>query len=164
MRLIPKKNITIVLPFPAQEVKHRLHNATLPLGHQPLPGYEQHFTFNGTVQHYNFRISKIMRSPQDFAPIIEGNIEPCQHGALVFATFHLFKSTSLMFYFGMAVCLTLLYLFLFLLTNWVYVGLTLLAMGLHICVMHLSFKKQVKIGRKALEDVLFSNNKEQQRL
>jgi hypothetical protein len=51
--------------------------------------------FNGRIQETRFLISRKIKSPENFLPLIKGRVEPTRNGSILFLEYSLFFSTRI---------------------------------------------------------------------
>lgn len=96
IHLRPHYSETIVLAYAVDEVMGLFDKNT---AHQKEPILEGKVSderyFNGRIQETNFLISRKIKSPENFLPLIRGRIEPTRNGSILFLEYSLFFSTRL---------------------------------------------------------------------
>ncbi|WP_224996675.1 hypothetical protein [Cesiribacter sp. SM1] len=158
MQLLPYKQETFVLPYPAEEALNRLRPHTRPVeeGFEFSTAEEKRFLFNGVVKKGIFRISRRVQKPENFLPLLLGRLETTSVGCLLFVSYRLFFSTAMYLVFWSVVCLLLTLFFLIYHQAWLYAAI---AFGTG-CVQYIiaikNFSWQVNRSRQELEKVLFS--------
>ncbi len=94
--LLPVRSVTMVLPFPARNVVHAIHERTHPTGvmvpphAMPLQGY----WFRGEVVQNQFWLSPKVEHFHSYMPVVSGRVERTPHGSIVFMEYRLFRSTQ----------------------------------------------------------------------
>lgn len=153
MTIIPRKRETLILPFPAHQVLGRLSVATQPaLLTEPKAG--NGIRFIGQISHTHFKISRKINYPQNYLPLIKGNIEATSRGCIIFLKYKLFFSSLFFFLFWTIVTLIMGLAFLLYSQEYVYAAISFGSGIVNYVVTVLNFHKQVKISRKALDEVL----------
>ena len=114
MKVFPIHQETIVLPYPVREAEARIHSALqkpeeLEWGIPHLAKIQTVFT--GYIKNQQFRISRSIRRPESFLPLMKGNIEATRNGSILFVRYSLFPSTLgyLMFWSVVAIGLAVLF-------------------------------------------------------
>lgn len=156
MRWWPYHRETLVLNRPTEAVWLALKMETLETARPHQPGRDQPIlhSFNGHIGPNRFRISRMLRSPQTFLPLVKGTIEETSTGCLIFIQYRLFLSTLAFLIFWMSVSFLLGIFFLLIQTKLIYI---LLAFGLGIanylvCVKN--FQLQLRQTRELLIPLL----------
>lgn len=152
---LPLKRETIVLPFSGKEVEEKLWLYVLPVKGEMIPDVkDDFFLFNGWVKRGRFKISRKIKTPQNFLPLIYGEIEETSRGCLLFIRYSLFFSSNFFLIFWSIVTLFLTFFFIFfydillyaLVAFFIGVGNYLIALA--------NFNIQVKKSRAILYDIL----------
>lgn len=153
---LPLKDETIVLALTAEEVEEVLWFHTYPVEEGALMPEkpEIDFLFNGWVRHKKFKLSKKIRSPENFLPIIKGRIEETSLGSLVFVQYSLFFSSNFFLIFWTFVTLFLSIFFIAFYDMMLYSAIAF-GLGVSNYVIALAnFNIQVKKSSKVLHKVL----------
>ncbi|WP_053406422.1 hypothetical protein [Persicobacter sp. CCB-QB2] len=87
MPFFPVFKETLVLPLPLKEVKEKLRKRLVADGDLPE---EKKGKFNGKVFENTFRISLYINYPDNYLPLMVGELEATSKGTLVFITYRLF--------------------------------------------------------------------------
>jgi hypothetical protein len=156
MRLLPFYQETLVLPFHQQETARRLRLATRPLekGIEYTETVEENFLFNGWVGNDRFRISRKVRHPENFLPLIIGQIEGTSNGSILFVRYRLFFSAAMFLIFWSVITLLLCLFFLLIHQQYIY-GLMAGGLGiLNYVIATKNFHLQIRSSRKALDKAL----------
>lgn len=156
---LPLKDETIVLTLTAEEIEEVLWFHTYPVKEGALMPEkpEIEFLFNGWVRNNKFKLSRKVRSPENFLPIIHGRIEETSLGSLVFVQYSLFFSSNFFLVFWSVVTLFLT-LFFIVFHNMILYGIIAFGVGVSNYVVALAnFSIQVKKSSKVLHEVLNSN-------
>jgi hypothetical protein len=161
MLLLPNKNETIVLPFKATEVESHIRLFVKPVKNMGTPAIDKkpgEFYFNGWVREGRFRISKVIKIPQNFLPLISGRIEATSLGCILFLHYRLFNSTILFLSLWTAICLFVAVVFGFVLDKLAYSILALLFAFLNYFVAVKNFGLQLKRSKADFERLIQSLN------
>lgn len=156
MRLLPLYQETLVLPFSKREAANRLRIATRPLekGLEYAQTVEEKFLFNGWVKDDRFRMSRKVRHPENFLPLIVGEIEGTSTGSIIFVHYRLFFSAAMFLIFWSVITLLLCLFFLLIHQEYIY-GLLAGALGIfNYVVATKNFHLQIRSSRKALNEAL----------
>jgi hypothetical protein len=96
IHLRPHYSETIVLAYAVDEVIALFSKAT-ELQRKPIleDQSKDQVYFNGIISRDKFLISRKIRSPENFLPLIKGRVEPTSHGTILFLEYKLFFSTIL---------------------------------------------------------------------
>ncbi len=156
MRLLPYFQETLVLPWPEQETASKLKQATRPLekGVEYPDAVEKSFLFNGWVKENRFRISRKIKHPENFLPLIIGSIEGTSAGSIVFVQYRLFFSSAIFLIFWSVTAVFLCFFFLIFYKNYIHSAVSALLGVLNYIVATKNFHLQIKSSRKALNEVL----------
>lgn len=152
---LPQKTETLVLPSSSQEMLQRLERVVY-TAEDKLNDVEEDelHVFTGTIFQNAFVISLKLKRPDNFIPIINGNIEDTSKGSIVFLKYRLFKSTKMFLLFWTAVIFILaLLLILFQGKVW-FAVIAILASIANYLVTVVNFNRKVKQSREYLMDVL----------
>lgn len=153
---LPLKDETIVLTLTAEEVEEVLWFHTYPVKEGALMPEkpEIEFLFNGWVRNNKFKLSRKVRSPENFLPIIHGRIEETSLGSLVFVQYSLFFSSNFFLVFWSVVTL-LLTIFFIVFHDMVLYGAIAFGVGVSNYIIALAnFNIQVKKSSQLLLKVL----------
>lgn len=156
MRLLPYFQETLVLPYSGQETFFHLKKATRPLekGVEYPDTIENAFLFNGWVKGNRFRISRKVKHPQNFLPLMSGWIESTSTGSILFVRYHLFFSSALFLVFWTVISALLFLFFLILHQEYLYAGIAL-ALGIsNYFIAIKNFHLQIRASHQALNDAL----------
>jgi hypothetical protein len=104
MILFPIISETLVLPMPPEEVFFRLQKVTRPDAEHPVP---EDYRFNGVVENDRFRISRRVDAPENYLPLMAGDVEATSMGCIVFLTYRLFFSSFMFLVFWSIITLLL---------------------------------------------------------
>lgn len=158
MTLFPLKSETLVLPYSAEEVEKKLWHAVFPVkaGETMPDKIDELFLFNGWVKNRKFKISRRINSPENFLPLMKGNIEETSLGSLLFVRFSLFFSSIFFLVFWSVVTLFLTFFFIYFYDVALY-GAIAFFLGIgNYAVTVANFNIQVKKSREVLNKVLIS--------
>lgn len=153
----PVKQETLVLPYGLPEAEARLQMALEPPDDNwglPYPSQPQ-APFTGRISGPNFRISRSIRRPESFLPLLKGHLEATRHGSLLFIRYQLFPSTLGYLLFWTVVSLGLAVLFFGSAQNYLYGSIAGLLAGAQYLIALKNFLLQVKRSRQALQQVFF---------
>ncbi|MTI31854.1 hypothetical protein [Xanthovirga aplysinae] len=148
---------TIVLPQQADEIKYRIWRVTKSVRPElKWPNVqEKSFLFNGWIEDKHFRISRILTYPNNYIPLIIGEIEETSTGCIVFLKYKLFFFTRFFLIFWTIVTLLLSLFFLLFIRNNLYAFLSILTGGFNYLIVIINFNIQIDKSRKVLHK-LFS--------
>lgn len=158
MTLLPLKNETLVLPIAAEDVEKKLWNTVFPVkAGEPMPDkMDELFLFNGWVKSRKFKISRRLKSPENFLPLMKGTIEETSLGSLLFIRYSLFFSSNVFLIFWSVITLFLTFFFIYFYGILLYAIIAfVLGVGNYVVALA-NFNIQVKKSRELLENVLVS--------
>ncbi len=160
MRLLPLYQETFVLPYDEQETSWRLKRVIRPLEKdvEYTEETEESFLFNGWIKNNRFRISRKIRHPENFLPIMIGQIEGTSVGSILFIRYRLFFSAAMFLIFWTIICLLMSLFFLIIHQEYMYAAI---AFGLGISnyiIATKNFHIQIRSSRKVLNEVLNKEN------
>jgi len=145
-----------IMPLPGQKEAHEKAYASQ--NELPLPEKERFL--NGWVKPKSFKVSRRVKQPENFLPLVHGSIEATSAGCLVFMRYRLFPAAVWYLSFVCAVSLLLTFFFLFV-HNKPWLAIAALAFGIGNYVLGLAvFKRQVN-KLKVLWPVIFDINPEE---
>lgn len=108
MQLQPSYSETVVLAYSPSELMNRLAGAVVlvdePRVERKLKADEE-ILFNGRLEQDRFYISKRIRHPENFLPLIKGRVEETSTGSILLLEYSLFFSTKLFLGFWSFFCL-----------------------------------------------------------
>jgi hypothetical protein len=162
MRLLPLYQETFVLPFDGQETSRRLKQVIRPLEKnvEYPEEVETKFLFNGWIKGYRFRISRKIRHPENFLPLIIGRIESTSVGSILFIRYRLFFSAALFLIFWTVISLLLGLFLLILQQEYLYAAVAFsLGIGNYVIATK-NFHIQIRSSRKMLNEALKFENGE----
>lgn len=156
MILLPLKRETIVLPFSADEVERMLWLNVFPIkpGEDMPDKSDEVFVLNGWVKRRKFKISRRLKSPENFLPLITGSIEETSRGSLLFVHYSLFFSSVFFLFFWSAVTLFLSFFFFYFYGILLYAIISLLLGIVNYAVAVANFSIQVKKSKILLMKIL----------
>lgn len=159
MTVLPFKRETIVLPFPAEEAAQKLWLYILPVYAEALmPDKEDDaFLFNGWIKDRKFSISRKVKSPQNFLPLIKGEIEETSLGSLVFVRYSLFFSSNFFLVFWSAITLFLTFFFIYFYNILLYALIAFVIGIINYVIALANFNIQVKRSRAILDEIFKRN-------
>src|SRR5690606_2187888 len=153
---LPLKNETIVLSLAPEEIEEVLWLHTYPVEEGALMPDKPEIDFlcNGWVRDNKFKLSRKIRTPENFLPIIHGSIEKTSMGSLVFVQYSLFFSSNFFLVFWSLVTL-LLTIFFIVFHDMVLYGAIAFGVGVSNYIIALAnFNIQVKKSSQLLLKVL----------
>ena len=149
MNFLPHYNETIVLPFGVSRAMRLLDLHTRSTdGNQGDNKAEIYF--NGKVEEDHFRISEMVRKPENFLPLITGRIEGTSRGCIIFVRYTLFFSTSLFLIFWSLVTSFLALYLVFYPGEYIYATISFLAGVVNYVIALVNFGRQVAKSKKTL--------------
>lgn len=156
MRLLPLYEETLVLPFQLEETRRKIRLATRPLEKdvEYPETVEEQFLFNGWVKENRFRISRKVRHPENFLPIIIGEVEGTSAGSILFIRYRLFFSSALFLVFWSVLSLLFCLFFLLIREQYLYGALAGALGSLNYVVATKNFHLQIRSSRQALDKAL----------
>ena len=156
MRLLPYFQETKVLPYSGQETAFRLKKATRPLekGAEFPDPVEKAFLFNGWVKENRFRISRKVKHPENFLPLMSGRIESTSTGSILFVRYHLFFSSAMFLIFWTVISTLLFLFFLIFYQEYTYAGIALASGIFNFYIATKNFHLQIRASGKALNEAL----------
>ncbi len=148
----------MVLPFGMNEVLVRLTSATKLINNDQEEDVEsievdQKWLFNGRIRDNTFTVSLIIKQPQNYLPLVKGNIEPTTFGSIVFLKYKLFFSTNLFLIFWTILSFLLTLFFLIAYDKYVYALLSMLFGISNYLITMANFNKQVKKTQQVFHEL-----------
>lgn len=162
MRLLPLHQETFVLPFDGQETFRRMKQVIRPLDkNADYPEeVEARFLFNGWIEENRFRISRKIRYPENFLPLMVGRIETTSVGSILFIRYRLFSSAALFLVFWTVISLLLGLFLLILQQEYLYAAVAFgLGIGNYVIATK-NFHLQIRSSRETLNEALNKENQE----
>jgi hypothetical protein len=159
MRVFPYKQQMIVLPFSADQAEYLLDTYTKAIRKEEGDIREGEkieglYKFNGYVKFRHFKISKKVKHPHNFLPLIKGTIESTSTGCILFVQYHLFFGTLFtMILWSVLTLFTGVY-FLFHLSETTIGSIAFGLFFLNYIVSVANFNIQVNDSRRLLEETL----------
>jgi hypothetical protein len=156
MRILPLIRETLVLPFPENLVEKRLWEKTMPIkpGEEMADIKDDEFLFDGWVKNGHFRISRKLKHPEIFMPILKGSIEPTSSGCIVFIRYRLSFSTAFLVIFWTIATLLIGLYFLLLEKIYGYAILSFLFGGINYWIAMVNFNMQSKKSSQVINQLL----------
>ena len=150
MNLLPIHKETFVSQLSPPNLMRRLGRETSPI-RRSESGTK---TFQGILDEDRFRISQRIVQPNNYVPLIEGEVEATRRGSLVFITHKLFFSSFLFLSFWSVMCMALAIFLALSAEEYIYSALALGLGGLNYTITLMNFKKQVAISHELLLETL----------
>lgn len=154
----PYTTKTFILPHTADEAQYLLSSVTKSPEVYRLDGKEDKipnlYKFNGKVGKQTFSISKKVKYPQNFIPLIKGQIEGTKTGSIVIIDFTLFFASWFLLFLGSGLTLLIAGIFLFLRYDPVIGYSAFVLFLLNYIVSIANFNIHVKDSCKLLQEVL----------
>ena len=159
MEYLPFRSETLVLPYDAAEVKGRLSKVIRPVKNKyqqkTSEGIESpDFLFNGVFEDDQFTISRIIKQPENFLPLISGKIESTSVGCIVFLKYRMFFSTNMFLGFWSVVTFLMTLLFVIGYNNYLYATVCLGFGVVNYSIAIANFNVQLRQSKKLLNQVL----------
>lgn len=152
--LIPKKTEILVLPTPSWELLKRLNYIVYTTDDKQQEAAENEYhLFTGTIDQNAFVLSLKMKRPDNFIPLIKGNIEDTSKGSIVFLKYTLFKSTRMFLVFWTVLIFILAIILIVLQGKFWYASIALLASIANYAVTMINFGRKLKVSRDYLMKV-----------
>ena len=151
MEFLPFRSETIVLPYDAKEVRNRLIKVIKPVKSENQSSY---YLFNGIFENDQFRISKIIRQPENFLPLISGKIEATSVGCIIFLKYRMFFSTNMFLGFWSVLTFLMTLLFIIGYSNYLYATVCLGFGVANYSIAIANFNIQIRQSKKLLNKVL----------
>ena len=148
------------MPFPAREVYERIWKSVKPVkeGLLILEEPEHPFLFNGWVKKDKFSISLKVARPQNFLPVMNGNIEETSAGSIIFVKYRLFPTSTAFLLFWSVITL-LMAVFFGYIGRYVFAGISI-ALGIsNYAVAVANFKIQVRRSSRVLRSLFYKIDK-----
>ncbi len=154
IRFLPVHRETIVLPFTSREVSETLWKATKPLKNEHFYPYEadNDFFFNGHVKENTFRVSLMIRRPENFLPVISGRIEKTSVGSIIFVKYKMFFVSTAFLTFWSVITVLMACFFGYIGRYW-YMGIAIVLAFSNYAVAVVNFKLQVKRSSRVLHSI-----------
>lgn len=154
----PYTTKTLILPHSADEAQYLLSSVTKSPEVYRLDGKTDKipnlYKFNGRVDEYSFSVSKKVNYPQNFIPLIKGQIEGTKKGSIVSVKFTLFFASWFLLVLGSALTLFVAGIFLFFRYDAIIGYSAFLLFLLNYVVSIANFNIHVKDSHKLLQEVL----------
>lgn len=152
MNLLPFHSETIVLPYDAREVADKLWKITYPISEgEEIPDRQRKtFKFNGWVKNEKFRISRQIKAPENFLPIICGTIEATSSGSILLVRYKMFFSSKVFLIFWSITTLLITLFFLISYKIYIYAFLSFSIGIVNYAIAIVNFNIQVKKSKIAL--------------
>lgn len=156
MILLPLKRETIVLPFSAEEVEKKLWFHIFPIkpGETMPDKRDELFLLNGWIKDRKFKVSRKLRSPENFLPMMQGSIEETSRGSLLFIQYNLFFSSIFFLIFWSVITLFMTFFFIYFYGILLYGVISLLLGVGNYVVAVANFNIQARKSRAVLEEIL----------
>ena len=158
MEYLPFRSETIVLPYEATEVRNRLIKVIRPVSDkyqekkEAIESYP--YLFNGVFENDQFTISKIIKQPENFLPLITGKVEATSVGCIIFLKYRMFFSTNMFLGFWSVVTFLMTLLFIIGYNNYLYATVCLGFGVVNYSIAIANFNVQVRQSKKLLNQVL----------
>lgn len=149
MNLLPIHKETFVSQLTPAHLLRRLGRETSLIDRE-----EGTKTFQGMLEEDRFRISQRILQPNNYIPLIEGEVEATRHGSLVFITYKLFFSSFMFLAFWSVICMALTIFLALSAEEYLYASFALGLGALNYVITILNFNKQVVISHQLLLDTL----------
>lgn len=152
MFFIPKETETLVLPTPSQELLNRLDRIVYYAdeNQDEQAKNDEYHLFTGTIDQNAFVLSLKMKRPDNFIPLIKGNIEDTSKGSIVFLKYTLFRSTRMFLIFWTGLIFVLALILIAMQGKFWYGSIALLVSIANYTVTVINFRRKVKISRDYL--------------
>ncbi len=148
INFLPIQTDTMVIALQAKQVEQILWNYTKPVSGSLMPITEEsEFLFNGWVKDGRFRISRKIKQPENYLPIMVGSIESTTRDSLVFIKYLLFPSSRMFLLFWSVLSLLIAIFFISIHNENLYGLAALVAGGGNYLITIVNFNKQVKESR-----------------
>ena len=154
MIFLPKETETLVLTTPSQELLKRLDHVVYTAEDKNNESEEEEYQlFTGTIEQNAFVLSLKMKRPDNFIPLIKGNVEDTSKGSIVFLKYTLFKSTRMFLVFWTVIIFILALILIALQGKFWYGSLALLLSLANYTVTVVNFRRKMKVIRDYLMKV-----------
>jgi len=155
MKFFPSENETLIITPSADQAQMILWKRVKPPPNlsETIPISDSEFLFNGVVKDGRFRISLIIKYPDNFLPLILGRIEDAPHGSLILVEYRLFFGTRLFLTFWTLITGLLGFYLVLFESLWSYGFLVWALGGLNQVVTHYNFLKSVKKSSSVLHSL-----------
>lgn len=154
----PYTTKTLILPHSADETQYLLSSVTKSPEVYRLDGKDDKipnlYKFNGKVGEHTFSISKKVKYPQNFIPLIKGEIEGTKSGSIVTFSFTLFFASWFLLLLGSILSFFVAFIFLFVRYEAVIGYSALVLFFINYMVSIANFNIHVKDSWKLLQEVL----------
>ncbi|MEN7550601.1 hypothetical protein AAG747_21965 [Rapidithrix thailandica] len=158
MHLLPVKKRTLVLPYSHKEAIRQLMRCTITdYSTQKAEVDSPLKLFHGNIRENAFTLSRKVKVPSNFLPLIKGKFSDTTTGSLLFVQYQLFYSTKVILVSSCVFSLFFTLLFLLWGTNPLYWIFALLTGLINYWVTLINFNKQVNICHEVLERALFNS-------
>ncbi len=155
MKFFPSENETLIITPSADQAQMILWKRVKPPPNlsNTIPISDSEFLFNGVVKDGRFRISLIIKYPDNFLPLILGRIEDAPHGSLILVEYRLFFGTRLFLTFWTLITGLLGFYLVLFESLWSYGFLAWALGGLNQVITHYNFLKSVKKSSSVLHSL-----------
>ena len=144
---------TMISSLKTDEIVHRMKSMVRKPVKSDFKENEEQYIFNGFVNENSFRVSLKIKRPQNFLPLIEGNITDITNGSLISLSYKMFTS-SLIFLIFWTFVTFISAIIIWFQYKWVWASSGLVLLGLlHLLIARLSFHKQLDISRQNLSRI-----------
>ncbi len=153
MKIIPRQTETVISPLQPSEINRRLDGLTVsPSLRSNRP--EEDAMFQGRIHNRTFVLSRKIRHPNNFIPLVNGRIESTSKGSIIFIKYSLFRSSLMFLSFSIGIAFLIGLIFIFTGLPELY-SITAFALGLaNYLVTLLNFNRQVRLTHEALLEAL----------
>lgn len=153
--VLPVHNKVVVLPCSASMVSFQLRKYTIKPSEHPVNRHQQvgDKLFSGTITEEAFTLSKIIKSPNVFIPVVKGKIEATRTGSVVFLNFNMLKSPIMLLVFWTILCFLMAVFFFFVQDMPYYAVFSLFFVFFNYTIAIVNFNKEVEHTHKLLLEI-----------
>ena len=155
MTIFPFEKETIVSSLNQEEIEQRLENVLNPTFSEGKINYSSgnHWLFNGYLKNGKFRISRVIKAPQNFLPLIIGEIESTSLGSIIFLKYRLFRSTIVFLSAWSLLSVSIGSMFLILYQEIIYAIIAYSLGIINYAIAIANFSRELKTSRKVLYEL-----------
>ncbi|MCC5946097.1 MAG: hypothetical protein JJT94_14300 [Bernardetiaceae bacterium] len=146
---------TLVVPYTAEQVMQALAKNVKPLGEKRNKEDWQRYKFNGFMSKSHFKLTRMIREPNNFIAILKGEVLGCgQAGCIVQVSYSMFAVTRFLLFFFSLLGLFMSAVLLFWKGSATYASITLGVTILHYIVCVANYRRQKTLAFENLEQII----------
>jgi hypothetical protein len=146
---------TLVVPYTATQVMQALSQNVKPLGERRQKSDLAKYKFNGLLADYRFKLTRMIREPNNFIAILKGEVMPCGDlGCIIQVRYAMFAVTRFLLFFFSMLGLFMASVLLFWKASVGYAVLTFFITIVHYVVCIANYRRQKKLAFENLEQII----------